>query len=305
MARWTGLVVTTTALAVALGGRGGPVQPARAHSTGETGHSGKQGSTCNACHSGGVAPAVRFIGPAELGVGETASYRFEVQSGAPKQRAAGFNVAASDGTLDTTPDQGEQLVVSDGELTHTMPQANLDQTAGWDFSWTAPAAPGTYTLFGAGNSVNLNGLTSGDRSSAATFDIMVVAANSATPTPTATPLLMATKPPPPSGTSGGSGGRTPTAARTNGPTACLGDCDGSGTVTVNELVIGVDIALGNLSINACPVLDANGDLTVEINELVAAVDNALNGCGASFDVARSPQTDRGGTMTTWCVGFVG
>jgi hypothetical protein len=255
-------------LAVALGGTGLVlVQPARAHSTGETGHSGKQGSTCNACHSGGVAPAVRFIGPAELGIGETAGYRFEVQSGAPKQRAAGFNVAASDGTLGATPDQGAQFVAGDGEMTHTMPKANLDQTAAWDFSWTAPTTPGTYTLFGAGNSVNLNGQSSGDRSSATTFDIIVVAANP--PTPTATPAPIATVPPLPSRTS----------ARTNGPGVCGGDCDGDGTVTVNELVTGVDMALGTLALDVCPGFDTNGDLMVEVDELVAAVDHALSGCG--------------------------
>jgi hypothetical protein len=137
-----------------------------------------------------------------------------------------------------------------------MPKANLDQTAAWDFSWTAPTAAGTYTLFGAGNSVNLNGQSSGDRSSAATLDVMVVAATAATPT--ATP--------------------SPAPARTTGPRACVGDCDKSGTVTVNELVTGVDMALGTLPLEACPQFDANGDLTVEIDELVAAVDDALRGC---------------------------
>ena len=116
---WAGVIaMATTALVVSLCGvvllR---VPRAQAHSTGETGHSGKQGPTCNDCHSGGVSPAVRFTGPTELGVGETGTYRFEVTSMATSQRAAGFNVAASDGGLDVLPDEGEQLVAADGELT--------------------------------------------------------------------------------------------------------------------------------------------------------------------------------------------
>lgn len=59
---------------------------------------------------------------------------------------------------------------------------------------------------------------------------------------------------------------------------CAGDCDGSGTVTINELVSGVNIALGNRALAACPAFDANQDGTVAINELVGAVRAALEGC---------------------------
>jgi hypothetical protein len=59
---------------------------------------------------------------------------------------------------------------------------------------------------------------------------------------------------------------------------CLGDCDGDGTVTVNELLTLVNIALGNLPLSAC-IADTNGDGTVTIEEIVAAVRNALQGCG--------------------------
>jgi hypothetical protein len=63
--------------------------------------------------------------------------------------------------------------------------------------------------------------------------------------------------------------------------ACVGDCDASGTVTVDELLAGVNIALGNVAADQCPVFDANEDGTVTINEILAAVNNALNGCAAS------------------------
>ena len=64
------------------------------------------------------------------------------------------------------------------------------------------------------------------------------------------------------------------------PTAptCAGDCNANGTVSINELVIGVAIALGNQPVSACPAFDANNDQHVTISELVTAVNNALNGC---------------------------
>jgi len=76
---------------------------------------------------------------------------------------------------------------------------------------------------------------------------------------------------------------TPTATETEprpSPTfvACVGDCDGSGGVTVDELVRGVNIALGNLLPVECSAMDRDGSGTVTVDELVAAVNNALGGC---------------------------
>ncbi len=68
---------------------------------------------------------------------------------------------------------------------------------------------------------------------------------------------------------------------TSGQTVCVGDCDGSGDVSVNELITMVDIALGNLPVSSCTAGDANGDGTIEINEIITAVNNALNGCPAA------------------------
>ena len=62
------------------------------------------------------------------------------------------------------------------------------------------------------------------------------------------------------------------------PTGCDGDCNGDGTVTVNELVLCVNMALSTS--DACHACDANGDGTVTINEIIAAVSAALNGCPA-------------------------
>jgi hypothetical protein len=62
--------------------------------------------------------------------------------------------------------------------------------------------------------------------------------------------------------------------------ACAGDCDGSGTVDVSELVKGVNIALGSLPVSACTAFDLNGNGLVSVNELVAAVNALLDGCPA-------------------------
>jgi hypothetical protein len=60
--------------------------------------------------------------------------------------------------------------------------------------------------------------------------------------------------------------------------SCTGDCDATGLVTVNELIRGVNIALGNSDVVDCASFDVDGDGLVEVNELVRAVNNLLNGC---------------------------
>ncbi len=62
---------------------------------------------------------------------------------------------------------------------------------------------------------------------------------------------------------------------------CAGDCDGDGAVAINELIRGVNIALGNADLASCVAVDRDGNDAVAINELIAAVNNALNGCAAS------------------------
>jgi PKD repeat protein len=64
------------------------------------------------------------------------------------------------------------------------------------------------------------------------------------------------------------------------PDQCAGDCNGDGPVTVDELVKGVGIALGNRPLLTCPAFDADRNGRVTVDELVAAVNTALNGCAA-------------------------
>ncbi|MGH3637471.1 MAG: hypothetical protein ACRDUX_00435 [Mycobacterium sp.] len=81
---------------------------------------------------------------------------------------------------------------------------------------------------------------------------------------------------------------------------CTGDCNGNGVVAINELISGVNIALGNAAVSTCTAMDANGNGAVTINELIAAVGSALNGCGTtSTPTSTSTSTP---TPTTSAIG---
>lgn len=90
----------------------------------------------------------------------------------------------------------------------------------------------------------------------------------ATPRPTATASRRPSATPTPS--------RPPTA--TPAPPACQGDCDSSGGVTVDEIVTGISIALGDLEVESCDVLDPDGNGSVTVDELLQAIQRALDGC---------------------------
>ena len=70
--------------------------------------------------------------------------------------------------------------------------------------------------------------------------------------------------------------RTPTPT----PIACVGDCNGNGVVTVDEILTMVNIALGNADATACPNGIPSG-AQVDVALILTAVNNALNGCGGS------------------------
>ncbi len=69
-----------------------------------------------------------------------------------------------------------------------------------------------------------------------------------------------------------------TIALTNAAPACVGDCNVDGTVAINELISGVNIAIGSQPLSGCPAFDSNNSGTVTIDELVGAVRAALEGC---------------------------
>lgn len=63
-----------------------------------------------------------------------------------------------------------------------------------------------------------------------------------------------------------------------GDLLCGGDCDLDGRVSVDELILGVRIALGPGRLDTCRGLDQNGSGEIEVYELVGAIGKALGGC---------------------------
>lgn len=60
--------------------------------------------------------------------------------------------------------------------------------------------------------------------------------------------------------------------------ACVGDCNGDGEVTADEVVLATAINLGSQDISKCKAADENGDGKVSASELTKSNQNAQNGC---------------------------
>lgn len=101
------------------------------------------------------------------------------------------------------------------------------------------------------------------------------------PEPTAVPTLAPPPPPtvPPAectvGTDCGSDRRQACVA---GTCLCSGDCDGDGQTVVSELVKAVGIVIGETSLTGCPAADVNGSGTVSVDELLVGLNNLTRGC---------------------------
>lgn len=127
--------------------------------------------------------------------------------------------------------------------TATAPSATQTSTA----TQTAPGATGTVTATATASPTGSLPVTT-TATATATVPVGATATLTATATATATGML-----------------------------PCPGDCNGSGEVTIDELIRLVNIALGNLP-PTCPAGDLDSNGVIAINELVAAVNSALNGC---------------------------
>ncbi len=75
------------------------------------------------------------------------------------------------------------------------------------------------------------------------------------------------------------GGRFRLTVASSEPPACAGDCNGDGEVTVDELLLLVNISLDAAAVTQCRAGDANGDGAIAVNEIIAAVNRGLAGCG--------------------------
>ncbi len=138
----------------------------------------KEGCTC---HGSGSPSAATSL------VLSSSSGKFEVEPGGtliltlqishPSQVAGGLNVSVRDeamaksGTL--APENADEMRVTSKELTHKMPKGFVNGKTTFTFTWTAPTTPGSYTLYAAGNAVNLNGQSSGDFFNMITQEITV------------------------------------------------------------------------------------------------------------------------------------
>lgn len=59
---------------------------------------------------------------------------------------------------------------------------------------------------------------------------------------------------------------------------CRGDCDGSGSVSVDEVLVGLGAALGESDVALCPAADLDGGGSVTVDEVGAAISDTLSGC---------------------------
>jgi hypothetical protein len=75
----------------------------------------------------------------------------------------------------------------------------------------------------------------------------------------------------------------PAAAQT-----CDGDCNEDHSVAIDEIILGVRMALGDAPIGDCRAMDGDGNGAVTVNELVVAVSRALQRCGGPLPPTSTP-----------------
>lgn len=110
------------------------------------------------CHGGQSANTVVTLeGPRTLRTSQQGNYQFIVANA--NNDYAGLNAAFRSATGNVgTLVAGQNSQAQGGEVTHTGPtQENAAGQVVFGFGWQAPADHGTYTFYGAGNSVNYNG----------------------------------------------------------------------------------------------------------------------------------------------------
>lgn len=73
-------------------------------------------------------------------------------------------------------------------------------------------------------------------------------------------------------------GPTPTVTPTVDPSTCAGDCGNDRVVSVNELIEIINIALGGANLDQCRAGDPDGSGTITITDLLRAVRNLIEGC---------------------------
>ncbi len=133
------------------------------------------GGYCVDCHTGGIAPQVVLVGPATVPPGSMNVYTLSINGG--QGIAGGFDVSADGGTLIAS-DAGTHTEDAGigNEVVHDAPRAAVSDRVTFSFTWEAPATPGTYTIYAAGNSVDLSGTFVGDNAAATNLQVLVESA---------------------------------------------------------------------------------------------------------------------------------
>jgi cysteine-rich repeat protein len=122
-----------------------------------------------------------------------------------------------------------------------------------NFGGSEGYAIGPFTV--TGHPFECNALRSGSASGAALASVFIGVASSWVPDSVMPTLFVAQSP-------------------------CVGDCNADRHVTIEEILKGVNIALGRAQLADCTAFDRDHDTTVTIDEIIAAVNEALSGCGS-------------------------
>ena len=139
---------------------------------GKTGSIGDGGTNCTQCHSGDPQNATEWIGSNIGDLGYLAGETYTITAMAERSGVSkfGFEVTAENengdkvGTFTITNATETQLKNGDASVSHTAAgNAGSNNMKEWVFDWTAPDdVVGEITFYGAFNTTNSNGSTSGD-----------------------------------------------------------------------------------------------------------------------------------------------
>ena len=146
----------------------------------ETGHVGLTRLNGEGCQCHGVkftdSVHVWIEGPDSLFVSDTVEYKI-LMTGGPAV-TGGFNIAIRYGAIDSVDTLSHRKLFSEDfplELTHTMPNAFINDTVFWKFKYTAPDSSVVDTIYSVANSVNGDGIPFNDQwNFGANFPVSVI-----------------------------------------------------------------------------------------------------------------------------------
>ena len=146
----------------------------------ETGHVGLTRLNGEGCQCHGIeftdSVMVWIEGPDSLFVSDSVKYKI-LMTGGPAV-AGGFNIAIRYGAIDSVDTLSHRMLFLEGfplELTHTMPNAFINDTVFWNFKYTAPDSSVVDTIYSVANSVNGDGIPFNDQwNFGANFPVSVV-----------------------------------------------------------------------------------------------------------------------------------